>query len=145
MKRILFYIIIIAASFLFPLNRADVGKLQPVEAVAMYKTGDQLCIVTDAGDCGTGKSAYEAIADLKKNSAAIVYLDTAKYLLVSKDAETEIDQIKSIIKPTVRLCGWNGEDDLKVACKYFSAHDNLPRLFQWKSGTELPMYYCEKM
>lgn len=144
MKRILLYIVVIGLSFAFPLNRTDVAKLQPVEAVGMYKAENQICLVTDTGDFGAGESVNDAVEDLKRNTAAVVYLDTAKYLLVSNDAKDEIKTIRNIMKPSVRLCIWDGEEDLEVACRYLSVHGDLSKLSQWNEGMKLPAYYCKK-
>lgn len=145
MKRILLYILIIGLSFAFPLNRTDVAKLQPVEAVGLYKVENQIYLVTDTGDYGAGKSVVEAVDDLKRNTAAVVYLDTAKYLLVPNDVKDEIEKIRNIMKPSVRLCVWDGEEDLTVVCRYLSVHGDLPRLSQWNEKMKIPVYCCEKI
>ena len=49
MKRIVVYILSLAAAMMVPLEGTDVGKLHPVELVQIYKEGDLVVIVTDTG------------------------------------------------------------------------------------------------
>ena len=50
MKRVVIYILALAAALLVPLRGTDVGKLQPVGLVQLYKEGETVVIVTDTGD-----------------------------------------------------------------------------------------------
>lgn len=143
MKRIL-YVIIIGLSFLAPLERADIAKLEPVEAVGLLKTDGQISIITDTGAQGTGRNAEEALHDLILNTAGIIYLDTAEYLLVSESAVGEIELIRDDLKGSVKLCRWDGNGELKDAVKYFSVHGDFPQLHEWDEQVELPQYVSKK-
>lgn len=139
MKKIL-YIIIIGLSFLAPLERADVAMLEPIEAVALSKNNDQVTLMTDTGNQGSGKNAQEALSDLKMNTPGIVYLDTAKYLLVSETAVDEIEALRNDLKGTVRICLWNEGEDVQNAVEYLKIHDDFPLLRSWHHGMKLPVY-----
>jgi len=139
MKTII-YILIIIGSLLVPVEKADVAKLQPVEAVALCKKDGVTEIFTDTGAWGSGSNAQEALTDLLKNTPQLVYLDTADYLMVNKEAVAEIDDLRADLKGGVRLCLWDCEGELCDAIKYFSVHRALPKLKDWQQGDALPEY-----
>lgn len=145
MKKVLLYIVLVASSFVLPLERADIAKLQPIEAIGIHDFGGQIIITTDTGDLGAGKNAAEALNDLIENTPGIVYLDTAEYLLVTESMTAEIKHLQNELKKSVKLCLWDGDEDLKCAVKYLSVHGKLPQLKDWSEGYVLPTYYCEKL
>ena len=144
MKTIL-YIIIIVASLLIPTEKADVAKLQPVEAVMLRNVNGKTEILTDTCAWGRGDNAQEALADLISNTPELVYLDTAKYLIVDELSVTEIDNLRQDLKGSVKLCRWNGEGEFKDVVMYFSVHGDLPTLKKWKQSDNIPQYVCKNM
>ena len=139
MKRIILYIGILAALLAAPVERADVGKLRPVQAVYIYKEKDWFVLETDTDDLGIGATAEQALRNLKDTTAGIIYLDTAEYLLLSKDAQEAAEELREELKDSVRLCLMAQKVDMKEAAKYLSAHGDLPKLESWKTGQELPV------
>lgn len=139
MKRIPIYILLVALTFIAPVDRVDVGKLQPVEVVAIYSESGQIVLQTDTGDTGWGADAAQALKDLKETAAAVVYLDTAEYLLVQKDIQQYIEPIRKDLKRSVKVCLTDGLLDLKQAGKYLGVHGDCPKLRDWKSGDNLPI------
>ena len=81
MRKIL-YINIIVAVFFAPVDRLDIAKLLPVEAVAVYRENDTVVLKTDTDNTGRGKTVWEALKNLKENAVSVIYLDTADYLLI---------------------------------------------------------------
>ena len=142
MKRILIYIIVLLAVILVPLNRTDVGKLRPVQTVAVYFDGADCVIATDTGDEGRGETAEQALSDLKATTPAIIYLDTAQYLLVGKNSMDAIEALRSHFSGSVELYSFRGDADLTAASKYLSVHGNGPALKCWKNGEKLPVLQC---
>lgn len=138
MKRILIYIVLVAAAILVPVERADVGKLRPIETVSVYKENDWIVLRTDTDDVGIGGTATQALQNMKDSASGIIYLDTAEYLLVEKDAQDAAEELRSVLKEKVKLCLAAKEIEPKAATKYLSVHSDLPQMKHWKPGQELP-------
>ena len=139
MKRILLYIGILAALIAAPVEASDVGKLRPVEVVSVYKEMNWIVMETDTEDKGYGGTVQQALQNLKDTSNGIIYLDTAEYLLLTKDTEGEAEELRQALKDNVRLCLAASSVDLAEASQYLSVHGNLPKLRNWSEGMELPV------
>jgi len=137
MKRIILYVLILGALFFAPVESAEVAKLEPVQAVWMYVDGDSIVLETDTEDKGSGATVEEALADMKRKSAGIIYLDTAQLVLVTA-AEQQIPALKPHIKDSVKLCLWSGKGELAEAVKYADAHGLGTKVRRWKPGDKLP-------
>ncbi|MBO5836334.1 MAG: hypothetical protein J6Q92_00390 [Oscillospiraceae bacterium] len=124
--RWILYIVILALLFLAPLERVDVAKLLPIETVAVYEEAGSVVMETDTKHKGVGKDAMEALESLKKNTPAIVYLDTAKYLVVAEEVKDQIAQLRGQLKDRVCICIADIRGRVKEASKYLQAHGNLP-------------------
>ena len=120
MKFIL-YALIIALSLFAPVTRLDIAKLSPVEAVAVYKEYGQVVLKTDEENEGRGENVHLALADLKKKASVIIYLDTARYLLVGEGAETEAAALQAYLKESVLVGNYAG-GDVKEEAKYLDVH-----------------------
>jgi len=90
LKRILIYCLLLIAVVLIPVERLDVGKLEPVQAVWAYRENGIIVLETDTEDKGSGETVEEALKDLEANCLGIIYLDTAQFLLVSEDLQEQI-------------------------------------------------------
>ena len=139
MKRILCYVAILAVVLALPVERADVGDLRPVQAVAVYKQNDWVVIETDTEDIGIGVDAAKALQNLKETAAGIIYLDTAKYLLLAEDAEDAVEDLRGTLKNSVELCMMSVKPDIQKAAKYLRIHGDLIKLKDWETGAELPV------
>lgn len=122
----------------------DVAKLRPVEVIAVYKTGSLVTMVTDTKDIGHGSDAISALQNMRQTSPAVIYLDTAEYLLIGYGAEAEVESIREELKGTVKLCRTDRTLDLKEAAEYLPVHGNLPQLRQWQKGQALPEIVAQK-
>lgn len=125
------YIIILLMLFVAPLERLDVAKLLPVQAVAVYTEGDAVVLETDTENKGKGASIADALADLKENTPAVVYLDTAEFLMVSESAVSQVEEMKNYFKPTVKVCVCDAAGKVKDTAKYLDVHRKLPKLKDW--------------
>ena len=142
MKRVLIYILIVAALLLVPLERADVADLRPVQTVALYKTPEGYRIETDTEDAGNGKTVDGAYKDLIDTTPGVIYLDTADYLLVSEAALPALESIDKYLKNGVRVCGVIGEADLKEVSKFLSVQTGLRPFSQAGFGGTMPFLDC---
>ena len=134
MKRIALYMLLLAAALQMPVERMDVGKLIPVELLHIYREGEHIVIATDTGSSGTGKTVDEAVENLKATTAGIIYLDTARYLLIEENASRELVAICAYLKPSVRVCAARRYVDLEKAVSYLAAHPPRQRLRDLMDG-----------
>ncbi len=126
------YILLLVPLFFVPLNRVDIATLLPIEAVALYREGDVFVLETDTEHIGKGETAEQALLDLKENTAAVVYLDTAVYLIVSEDAVEGAEELRDVLKPTAEVCVADVRGRVREAAQYLRVHANLPKLRNWK-------------
>jgi len=139
----LVYGAVIAASLLVPLERTDVGKLQPIELVAIYTDKNQVVLKTELGDMGAGRNVQDALEDMKQTVSGIIYLDTAEYLVVGPGGETYINQIREYLKDNVRICRTEGDPDLQTAAAYLDIHRPTIKLSQWSEEGEMELLTVE--
>ena len=137
MRRILLYIALLAAALVIPVERTDLGKLKPVETVYLYTDEGILTLLTDIGDKGTGKTVGQALENLKQTTAGTVYLDTAEYLLITEESKYEAQELKKLLKGSVRICEAEGEIPLEEVGAYLSVHLPEMRLSHWKPERKL--------
>lgn len=124
-------ILIIAALCFVPLKRVDIAKLRPIQAVAMYMEDQQIVLETDTGDQGRGKRVLDALQNLKEKTAAVVYLDTADFLLVAENAISHVGELAQNIKQSVKVCVCEAAGRVKEVAQYLEVHGNLPKLKDW--------------
>ena len=134
MKKIL-YLLILGALFLAPVERLDVAKLLPIRAVALYMQGERVVLETDTAHMGSGVDAMHALESLKKNTPAVIYLDTAEYLLVSEAAQAYVEQLRGMLKPSVKVCICDAAGKVKIVAEYLDVHGSLTELRHWGTKT----------
>ncbi len=132
--RVVLYIVILGLLFLAPLERVDVAKLLPVEAVAVYMEDGAVVLETDTENKGSGETVTQALDALKTNTPAVVYLDTAEFLLVSEDAAQWVDELRLFLKPSVKVCVCEAAGQVKNTAKYLEVHGKLPKLRDWNGA-----------
>ena len=130
MRKIVYALIIIALCFA-PLKRLDIAKLRPVQAVAMYLDNNNVVLETDTVDLGVGQTVSGAFNDLKEKAAAVIYLDTADFLLVAENAVSNVGDLAQHIKQSVKVCVCEAAGRVKEAARYLEVHGNLPKLRDW--------------
>lgn len=138
MKRIIIYVLLLALVLVVPVERMDVGKLEPVQAVWAYRENGEIVLETDTQDRGSGATVEEALADMKERCLGIIYLDTAQFLLVSEDMREQIPALGQHLKGSVALCQWDGQGRISDAAKYLAAHKIGNKLKNWKPDVNLP-------
>ena len=139
MKRMLLYIGILASVLAVPIRPSNVGELLPVQVVAVYEEQGQTVLETDTGNRGVGENAVEALANMKATALGNIYLDTAEYLLIGKNAQEGAEALRGELKGSVRVCMLEEPTDLSNAGLYLDVHGKLPKLRFWNEGAELPV------
>lgn len=126
--RVILYAVILLGLTMAPVTPLDVAKLEPVQTVAIRTEDNKLIIETDTKSRGEGETVAEAIEALEKGTPGVIYLDTAQYLLVTKEATPYIRGLENYLKDRVRFCLWDGKGSVELADKYLSVRNDLPLL-----------------
>lgn len=129
--RILLYIVILALLFLAPLERLDIAHLEPVQTLAVRVDGDTVELETDTGNKGQGATVAEAVKDLEEKTSGVIYLDTAQYLLLTESAASIAEDLRSCLRPDIRVCMWDGEGSAAGASQYLEIRKDLPKFCHW--------------
>lgn len=136
--RIILYCIILLPLLFAPLQRIEIASLEPIQAVWLYQENEKIIFQTDTGNIGVGATFEEALTNMKESSTGIVYLDTAQYVFVSGDAQKQILTLRPFVKPSARLCKWEGQGSIQEAVAYADARKIGVKLADWKQGSNLP-------
>lgn len=139
MKTMIIYALILLAAFAVPVEKADVAQLRPIEVIYICKDADAVVLKTDTDDIGIGHDALSALEDMKLTSPAVIYLDTAEYLLIGDGAQEAAKQLKGVLKNSVQLCETDDNIELKDVAEYLPVHGNLPDFKDWEAGEKLPV------
>lgn len=139
MKRIVLYCLILGGLLVVPVEKLDVGDLEPVQAVWAYLEDGELVLETDTKDKGSGQGVDGALADLEEHCKGIIYLDTAEFLLVEEAATAQIPELGKYLKGSVMVCQWDGHGEVKDAAKYMAAHEKGCKLKDWNGDVKLPV------
>ena len=137
--RILAYVVILVLLFFAPLERLDVAKLEPVQTVAISMVDGQVVIQTDTKNKGQAENIQAAIDDLEKNTPGVIYLDTAEYLLVTEEVFSYTNAIEPYLRPTVKVCLWDGRGQVEEAAKFLGIRNDLPSIRQWNTDKGCPV------
>lgn len=135
--RILLYCAILAAVLLFPGKGTDVGKLIPVEVIALSESEAGVTVRTDTGDMGSGRTLDEALQNMKDTAPGMIYLDTAEYLLVETGCEDLMTAMGGYLKKSVRVCRTEEGICLEGIADYLSAHRPGEKLGEVTAGTRI--------
>lgn len=121
-----------------PSERCDLGKLQPVETISIYMENGQTVVEVDTGAIGKGETLTAALEDMKQSTSGVIYLDTADYVLVRRETEGLIPEIREYLKGAAKICRAHGSVKVEEAASYLSVHRPDATLKNWKAGDILP-------
>ena len=110
----------------------DVAKLEPVQAVYIYQKNGTLCIETDTGAAGSGKTLTEAAADLKASASGEIFLDTAEFLLIDPEVTITTD-FHTLLRPTCGVTFTHATPDLQAAADYLTIHQPFVTLLELRT------------
>ena len=145
MMRILCSIVLLVLTFLAPVRRVEIEHLEPVEAVFAVRNGEQITLTTDTGASGTGDDVTQALIDLEETTPGIVFLDTARYLLLSTNVQEDVNQLRQHLKGSVRVCVFEGTRDPQKSIAYLEVYGKLPKIKDWNPSDPLPVLTEEKI
>lgn len=112
----------------------DISRLEPVELVWVSMDESGVEIKTDTDAAGYGKNLASAVEDLHATASAVVFLETAEYLLLSGSAEELLPELYQLLRPACRVCLTDGETDLEGAAAYLRAHPPEGKLLDCRAG-----------
>ena len=138
------YLAALLGAILIPIRRTDVGKLQPIEVIALSEKNGTVRLETDTEDSGEGYTIEEAVADLKQTTPGVVYLDIAEYLLLEPGCEEHLDELQVWLKGSTLVCMKEGTMDLKDAAKYLNTHKPKAGLKEVNAGVEPEILVMEE-
>lgn len=126
--RWIWYVAVLGALLFAPVERLDVAKLAPVEAVAIYINNNEVTLETDTEIVGRGQTTAQALVNLKTAAPAVVYLDTARYLLIGEEAQPQAEELLNYFKTTVKIGQYQG-GIVKDEARYLDVHEaqNKPK------------------
>lgn len=142
MKRVIVYGVALLLLCFVPVKGTDIGKMHPVEVLFVYREAENIVIETDTGDLGEAETVHAALQDLKHTTSGYIYLDTAQYLLITEATKDAVEQLRPMLKKSVRICFADSSIDLKEAARYLPVHEDLPKLSDWEPHTQLPILRC---
>lgn len=129
--RTVLYIMVLVLLLFAPVKRLDVARLEPVQTVAIYTEPGAVVLETDTGNRGRGESVNAALENLEQTTPGVIYLDTAEYLLVSKDALSYVEDLRQYLNPRVKVSLWDGDGSVTDAAKYLAIRSDLRELGNW--------------
>ena len=121
-----------------PVRGTDVGELQPVELVQLYREGAEIVLSTDTSDMGAGATLREAVRNLKATTAGTVFLETADYVLITPEMEELVGELGEYLRPGIEICIISCITDPKEAARYLSAHHPGVTLRSVRYGKGIP-------
>ena len=142
MKWIIFLlaILLITALGWLPFRGSDVATLEPAEALYVYYNKEMICIETDGGWFGKGKTVDEAVADLKESSPGQVFLQTVDYLLLQEGSEEVLPALYPHLRSGCSVCSVKEKPDIEKASAYLRTHRPGMTLQHYRAGKkEIPI------
>lgn len=137
MKKVLLYLVLIAAViFLGEKGNGseEVGQLQPVQLIMAQWTGGELQLTTDTGHSGTGGNVKKALNDMNEAASGRLFLDTADYLLISKNSLFVLEELSGYLRPSCAVCQLDGNVEPAEAAEYLSYHIPELTLAMYEAG-----------
>ena len=135
MKKWLIFLAVLTAVAILsrrPHPARDVARLEPVQAVYIYQKNGTLCIETDTGAAGSGKTLTEAAADLKASASGEIFLDTAQFLLIDPEVTITAD-FHTLLRPTCGVTFTHATPDLQAAADYLTIHQPFVTLLELRT------------
>ena len=99
----------------------DIAELKPVRAVYLYMGGARLCMETDTGDSGSGRTLTEAAERMKAAADGEIFLDTAEFLILGPGVTVEADFF-DLLRPDCRVARTEGRPELETVSEFLSIH-----------------------
>lgn len=123
----------------------SIDRLEPVELVFVQEKEGMVWIETDTGAKGVGGNVEKAEDNLRSAASAEVFLDTARYLLLSSTARDTLPELYGVLNPRTRVCVVRGEMELSQVASFLNVHTPACTLGALRAGVDTmqKLYYKE--
>lgn len=119
------FAIVLKTAGILPFQSSDVADLLPIRALTVDSSAGNITL--DGGEAsGQGKTLEAALTNLRETAVGDVFLETAKYIILSPRAADLLDEVAvwEALRPAARVVLASGDlpkaDD---AADYLAAHD----------------------
>lgn len=113
---------------LLPSQGTELSRLRPAAVLMLRADGKQIALETDMGDTGTGETLEDALRDLRDSSPGEVLLDTVENLILTENSRYLLTNLRSLLRPNVRVCTMDRELDAEAAWRYLRVHIPINKL-----------------
>lgn len=140
MKRWHVYLAAVVAAILLPRGQEmDIGKLQPVELIHIYKESNVIVVRTDTGDLGIGSTLDQAFGNMKQTSVGEIFLETVDYVLLSEEMKDKMPELEQTLRPAAHILVASARINPEDARAYLNAHPTKVTLKDCMAGeSKLP-------
>lgn len=151
MKKWIVMLLALLAFTILPSSGTELGELRPVSLLVIRTQGNNIQLLTDTLDLGTGETLDAALQNLEDTTPGHLFLDTVENLILTKEAKFLIPQLKQLLRPGVTVCAAKSELNPETAPEYLNSHTPRYRLSDVDESTPLQMlnyseerYFLEK-
>lgn len=137
MKKWLIYAVALVAVALLGMGGRrgeDVSRLHPVQLLVADYQNEKVTLTTDAGYVGTGKNVQSALEDMMRSAPCHIFIDTADYLLVRKNAVHLINQFGETLRPSCAVCILSGSVEPGNAAQFLQYHVPKVTMGKYEAG-----------
>ena len=151
MKKWTVMLLALLAFTALPSSGTELGELHPVSLLVIRSQGKNIQLLTDTLDLGTGETLDAALRNLEDTTPGHLFLDTVENLILTKETQFLIPQLKQLLRPGVTVCAAKSELNPETAPEYLNSHTPRYRLSDVDESTPLQMliyseerYFLEK-
>lgn len=151
MKKWIVMLLALLAFTVLPSSGTELGELRPVSLLVIRTQGNNIQLLTDTLDLGTGETLDAALQNLEDTTPGHLFLDTVENLILTKEVKFLIPQLKQLLRPGVTVCTAKSELNPETAPEYLNSHTPRYRLSDVDESTPLQMlnyseerYFLEK-
>lgn len=128
MKQMAFWLIfaaVVCALGLWPSKAHDAAELLPAQLLLVDASQGEITVSADCGVSGTGARFDEALTDMERRAAGVLFLDTAEYVVLTRRAWYLLPQIapNEALRPSARLVQSEGTVLEGEALAFLQAHE----------------------
>ncbi len=114
----------------------DVAALQPVELLYVQQMWGEYVVTTDTGQQGRGRTAAQAIQNLKETTSGEIFLGTAEHLLLSVNSRDAVSRFARYLRPDCSVTLVLGEPEPAQAAAFLDTHHPGLTLNDYRAGAQ---------
>lgn len=130
--------------FLLPQRGTDVGKLLPVEILRIEKEAGMYVLSADAGGTAGGKDIKTAVENLQRSAPGEIFLDTADYVLLTRETIDCIGALSSFVRPGTQVYVVECDLNFEKLGDFLETHGPNAPLYRVQKGEIKIPILCSK-